>query len=62
MMLHLGFALSLGNWASVALVALGLPPLFVYRIRVEERALAARLGTSYTQYMTRTKRLIPGVW
>jgi protein-S-isoprenylcysteine O-methyltransferase Ste14 len=32
---------------------------YVYRIRVEERALATHLGLPYTEYMLRTKRLIP---
>jgi protein-S-isoprenylcysteine O-methyltransferase Ste14 len=62
LLLHLGVALSLTHWVSL-LVALIVPPaFFLYRIRTEERALEAGLGESYTAYMARTKRLIPGVW
>ena len=62
LLLHLGVALALTNWVSL-LVALVVPPVFfLHRIRAEERALEAGLGAPYTAYMTRTKRLIPGVW
>jgi protein-S-isoprenylcysteine O-methyltransferase Ste14 len=62
LLMHIGFALALTNWGSLAIVLIGAPPLFVYRIRVEERALGDRLGTAYASYMGRTRRLIPGVW
>lgn len=62
LLLHLGFALAFTNWGTLAVVALGAPPLFMYRIRVEERALASRIGERYVAYMARTKRLVPGVW
>jgi protein-S-isoprenylcysteine O-methyltransferase Ste14 len=62
MLLHIGFALGFTNCATLAVVALGVPPLFIYRIRFEERVLLEEFGPSYAEYMTRTKRLIPGVW
>ena len=52
----------MGNWGTLAIVLLGMPPLFVYRIRVEERALVERLGAPYASYMSRTRRLVPGLW
>jgi protein-S-isoprenylcysteine O-methyltransferase len=58
----LGLALSLDNWASLALVMLPVLMAFRRRIRIEERALANGLGQPYTNYMQRTKRLIPGVY
>ena len=60
--LYAGFGLCFTNWGTLALLLLGVPPLFVYRIHVEERALRERLGASYVSYADRTKRLIPGVW
>ena len=60
--LHLGFGLCFTNWGTLALLLVAVPPLFVYRIRHEERALRDRLGASYVTYADRTKRLIPGVW
>jgi protein-S-isoprenylcysteine O-methyltransferase Ste14 len=35
---------------------------FLYRIRVEERALIAAFGDDYSRYAQSTKRLIPGVF
>ncbi len=61
LMTFLGFALCLGNWLSlVAIVPVVLA--FLWRIRVEERALAAALPDRYPAYADRTKRLIPFVW
>ncbi len=62
LLLHLGFALAFTNWGTLAVIVLGAPPLFMYRIRVEERALASRIGEPYVTYMARTKRLVPGIW
>jgi protein-S-isoprenylcysteine O-methyltransferase Ste14 len=57
-----GIGITYGNWLSLA--ALALVPLigFVYRIHVEEAALAATLGSRYTSYAAGRKRLIPFVW
>jgi protein-S-isoprenylcysteine O-methyltransferase len=58
----LGLALSLDNWISLALMVLPILLAFRRRIRIEERALANALGSPYTNYMQRTKRLIPFVY
>jgi protein-S-isoprenylcysteine O-methyltransferase len=58
----LGLALSLDNWASLALIVLPVTMAFRRRIRIEERALSNALGRPYTSYMQRTNRLIPGVY
>jgi protein-S-isoprenylcysteine O-methyltransferase Ste14 len=57
-----GFGVGYGNWVSLA--ALTLLPLvgFINRIRVEEAALEAALGTAYTSYAMARKRLVPLVW
>ena len=62
LLMHTGFVLCFTNWGSLVIVVLGAPPLFVYRIRVEERALVERIGAPYASYMSRTKRLVPGIW
>ena len=62
MLLHLGFGLCFTHWGTLAVLMLAVPPLFVYRIHVEERVLRERLGESYVSYSGRTKRLIPGIW
>ncbi|HET7437817.1 MAG TPA: isoprenylcysteine carboxylmethyltransferase family protein [Thermoanaerobaculia bacterium] len=58
----LGLGIAFCNWLSVAAMLLGTGAAFAYRIRVEERALVEALGEKYRAYMTRTKRLIPGVF
>ena len=57
-----GWGLMLGNWVSAAgSVALVLFAL-LFRIRIEERALTATLGTSYGDFAAGRARLIPFVW
>ncbi len=59
-----GFGLVLGYasiWGAAALLLLLLPAV-LWRVQVEEKMLAARLGPQYGAYASKTKRLIPGVW
>lgn len=58
----LGLALCLDNWVSLALIVVPTVLVFGYRISIEEHALANALGSPYTSYMRRTKRLIPYVY
>jgi protein-S-isoprenylcysteine O-methyltransferase len=58
----LGLALGLDNWVSLALIALPVLWAFLRRMRIEERALANGLGRPYTDYMGRTKRLVPFIY
>src|SRR5215218_7725409 len=62
LMAELGLGIALGTWLSIP--ACLLPPLigFGIRIRSEERVLVRELGDPYLAYMTRTRRLVPGVW
>ena len=46
---------------SVLLAALLIPPL-VARIRAEEGLLRTQFGDEYEAYLSRTSRLIPGVY
>jgi len=57
-----GFALTLGNWAAGLVILLPIGAAFVHRINVEENALSGALGTQYTYYMRRTKRLVPFIY
>jgi len=57
-----GLSLGMGNIWSVIVVTI---PMFLtinYRIIVEERLLCSEFGESYSQYKSRTRRLIPGVY
>lgn len=56
-----GLGLALQNWLSL-LVLLVLPSAATfYRISVEEKALIGHFGSVYTDYMSRTRRLIPAL-
>lgn len=54
--------LFIGNWWSLACLAVATAGGLVYRIRVEERALVQTLGDGYWSYAATRKRLIPFVW
>lgn len=57
--LFLGIGLSLGNWMAAAVLLVLVALTYVYRVRVEERALLGVIGEPYRQYMARTRRFIP---
>ena len=53
-----GVLLCCANLVSLAALAVAAAG-YAYRIRIEEQALVTDLGLSYSDYMRRTKRLIP---
>lgn len=57
-----GFALALGSAASLAVIAVVVTAAFLWRIHVEERALADAFGPAYDAYARETRRLIPYLW
>jgi protein-S-isoprenylcysteine O-methyltransferase Ste14 len=57
-----GWAMTLRNWVAMAVVLVPIFIAFVRRMKVEEEALSRALGEEYTDYMKRTKRLVPGVY
>jgi protein-S-isoprenylcysteine O-methyltransferase len=57
-----GFALTLQNWLALFIILLPIFAVFMRRMNVEEEALSRELGARYTDYMKRTKRLVPGVY
>jgi protein-S-isoprenylcysteine O-methyltransferase Ste14 len=58
----LGIGLTLGNALSLLLLFAGPLLAYLWRIRVEERALARHFGERYVRYRARTWALIPGIW
>ena len=58
----LGLAICMQNWASLLILMTGTTVAFLYRMRVEERALTGAFGDRYRQYQQRTARLIPGMY
>lgn len=57
-----GFALTLRNWLALFIILLPIFWVFMHRMKVEEEALSRALGSRYTDYMKRAKRLVPGVY
>lgn len=58
----IGFGLSLNNWVSLILLAVSVVAVFLKRISVEEKALTAQFGPAYSEYKSKTRKLIPFIW
>ncbi len=58
----LGLGLFLNNW--IALFIAFIPPFiaFLYRIKIEEKALIEQFGQDYIDYKKQTKKLIPFIY
>jgi protein-S-isoprenylcysteine O-methyltransferase Ste14 len=56
-----GVATALGSWVGATIAFVMSVAGYVYRVRVEERALMATLGDTYRDYTKATKRFIPFV-
>lgn len=57
-----GFALALGSAASLVSIVVVVTAAFLWRIRVEERALEGAFGAAYDDYARTTWRLLPYLW
>lgn len=58
----LSLGIALASWASLIVIAVPITLATLYRIRVEERALADAFGEEYRAYARRTYRLVPFVY
>jgi len=58
----LGIGLASANWAGLAGLMLLSITALLWRIHIEESALAATLGDRYRAYAAQHKRLVPLVW
>lgn len=58
----LGIGVAFDNWIGLLAMFVPIVAALLYRMRVEERALAEMLGPDYADYCAGTKRLIPGVY
>jgi protein-S-isoprenylcysteine O-methyltransferase Ste14 len=58
----IGIGLASANWAGLAGLTLLTVTALLWRIRIEERALAMTLGDRYRAYAAQHKRLVPLVW
>ena len=62
LLFHLGAALCLCNVLSFVALTVPTTVALLNRVRVEEDVLLSGLRETYRNYMTRTKRLIPGLY
>lgn len=58
----LGLGILVHNWMAGLLLVVPITAMFLWRMHIEESALSAALGAAYTDYMARTKRLVPFVY
>ena len=59
MMMNIGVGVALGSWVSFVILTIGTIATYLYRVRVEERALLNTIGEPYRSYMRESKRFIP---
>jgi protein-S-isoprenylcysteine O-methyltransferase Ste14 len=62
LIIFLGIAVSLSNWLSIFCMMVPVLTGFLYRIGVEERFMSAQMGSDYTEYQNKTKKLLPGIY
>jgi len=58
-MMFLGIGIALESWLSALITFVSAAGVYVYRVSVEERALAESLGQPYVDYMKSRRRFIP---
>ena len=58
-LMNAGVGLALCSWLSLALMTLTAILTYVYRVRIEERALLETLGEPYRVYMRESRRFVP---
>ncbi len=61
-MIFLGISTSLSNWLSVLAMMIPVTLGYLYRIKVEERFMDEQLGAAYSDYRTRTSRIVPLIY
>ncbi|MGB2676027.1 MAG: isoprenylcysteine carboxylmethyltransferase family protein [Candidatus Acidiferrum sp.] len=62
LLVFLAVGLHSRNWISLAVVIVPTTAALLYRIHVEEAAMAEAFGEEYVAYSKATKRLIPGLY
>ncbi|HEY3885235.1 MAG TPA: isoprenylcysteine carboxylmethyltransferase family protein [Vicinamibacterales bacterium] len=61
-MMFTAIGLSLGSWLSTIIAFGSAVAVYLYRVNVEERALAAAIGERYVRFMKSRKRFIPFIY
>lgn len=58
----IGLGLSLNNILSFLIITILVGSAFLYRIKIEEKALSEKFGQEYDDYMKKSKKLIPFIY
>jgi protein-S-isoprenylcysteine O-methyltransferase Ste14 len=58
----IGLSMLFNSYFSIPAVVIPVLAALIYRMNIEEKALAEALGAPYSEYMKRTKRIIPGIY
>ncbi|MCX6274339.1 MAG: isoprenylcysteine carboxylmethyltransferase family protein [Bacteroidetes bacterium] len=62
MLSFLGLGMALNNWLSLGIVFFSVLFAYIHRMNTEERVLTEQFGQKYSDYIQRTKRIIPFVY
>ena len=62
LIIFIGVSISLSNWISILLMVIPIAIGYHYRIAVEERFMIEQFGQQYSDYLKRTKKLIPMIY
>jgi len=54
--------LSFNNILSFLIITITVGSAFLYRIKIEEKALLEKFGQEYNDYMKKSKKLIPFIY
>jgi protein-S-isoprenylcysteine O-methyltransferase Ste14 len=62
MLSFLGLGLTFSNWLTPLIIFIPTFLAFSNRIKIEEKALLGAFGDDYKVYMSKTKKMIPGIY
>ena len=58
----LGLGIAFSNWLAILVIVIPIYFAYLNRIRIEEAALMQTFGDDYKNYISRTRRLLPGIY
>lgn len=62
LMLMTSIPLVFNSWGALVLMLCTYIPVLIYRTKLEEEQMLKHFGATYSEYMHRTKKMIPGIW
>lgn len=62
LLIVMGFGITMNNWLCICFMIIPILFALLYRIHVEEMVLLEKFGSSYMDYMQKTKGLLPFIY